>query len=283
MIQPGYYNKLAASFQLFIGHELEYYWQAYQNYSGTLYSTEDPNYSTYDVWASPFRQWVSDQSVQNAQIPSGVYQDGNFVARGTSGLAIDFNMGRVLVSGGLNSPTAAYSLREFNLYYTTLSEPELLIENSYQIQPQISQVTGGLFWNQQPVPAIFIKNNFTENVPWAFGGTDQSETSMSCIVLADSQYKLDACCGALADTARKYFPLFPVESLPYGVLGDYKNPTSGYNYNTLCSEYTGFLVYNSRVRVSKFTEQTNKQINKTIFAALIDFDLEFQRDPRRFG
>lgn len=282
MIQPGYYNKLAASFNLFVAHELEYYWTAYTNYSGQLYSTEDPNYSQYDILGSPFRQWVSDQSVIGAQIPSGIYQGTNFISRGTSGLSIDYNKGRVL-STGIMAGTAAYSLRDFNLYYTTLSEPDLLIENAFEVQPQINQATGALFWNQEPIPAIFIKNQYTENIPWAFGGTDLTDTTMTCIILSDSQYKLDACCGALADTVKKYFPLFPIESLPYNVLGDYKNPASGYNYNTLCNNYTGYLVYNNRVRVSKFTEENNKKINKIIYAALVDFELQFQRDPRRFG
>jgi hypothetical protein len=282
MIQPGYYNLLAASFGLFTAHELEYYWGSYTNYSGILYPTTAPQYSQYDIWASPFRQFVSDMSVTGATQISGVYQGSDFVARGTSGLAIDFNMARVLVSGsGLSNPTAAYAFRDFSIYYTTQSEPELLIENVYEVQPSITQITGALFWNQQTVPAIFIKNNFTENTPWAFGGTDLTKTTMTCIVLSDSQYKLDACCGALADTARKYFPLFPVESLPFGVLGDYKDPVSGYNYINLCNNYTGFLVFIDKVRVSKFSENNNKRIGKTIFAALVDFELQFARDPRR--
>lgn len=279
MIIPGYFNLLSASTRLFVENYLLYFQSAYDNYSGQLYSTTDPNYSNYQIWGSPFRQWVVDSSVTGAYIPSGVYQNGAFVPRGTSGLAIDYERGRVLCTGGLNNPTAAYAVKEFNCYFTHIDEADLLIDNAFLIKPKLQQNTGALFWNQEPVPAIYFKLQHSENVPWAFGGTDQSETIISAIVIADSPYKLDACCTALTDTARKYFPLLKLEELPFNILGDVKSGV--YNYVDLCQGKTD-LVMIERVKTSKFSESTNKQISQKCWVALVDFKLIDQREPRRY-
>lgn len=277
---PGYYNLLSASCRLFVEHELLYYNQAYTNYSGQLYSTTDPNFSQYNIWGSAFRQWGVDASVTGMNQPSGVYQNNVFVSRGASGLAIDYERGRVL-GNNLNNPTASFAVKNFNCYFTNLDEAEILIENSFQIQPQINQVTGALFWNQQPVPCIYFKLQGGTNVPFALGGLDQSQNTINLIVIADNPYSLDACCSALNDTARKYFPLIPADQLPFNVFGDVKSGI--YNYNILAAGQnpTNFVLVD-KVKTSKFTESVNKQINKQVWVALVDMYLVSVRNPRRY-
>ncbi len=299
-MNPGYFNQLQASFNLFLNHELAYYGDAYTNTSGLLYPTSDPNFSQFSIYGAPFRQFVSDSSVVNAVIPSGVYNGDDFVSslwdsaninwndftqiwNAISGnVAVDYERGRIISPVLLNNPTLAYALKTFNIYSTTLDEADLLIDRAFQIQPQIYQATGALNYNQEPIPAIYIKLNYGENVPFAFGGLDQSNTTINCIVLADSPYKLDACCTLLNDTARKYFPLFPIADLPFNVFGNMKNGLP-YNYNELVKgQNPSNFIEVKRVRTSKFTENVNKQINRSVWCALVDFELAGQRNPRQY-
>ena len=53
---------------------------------------------------SEYKQWVYDSDADQAEIPTGVYIDTgdgnyNFCPRGESGLSLDFENGRVLLSG----------------------------------------------------------------------------------------------------------------------------------------------------------------------------------------
>ena len=109
---PQFQHEATTSFSLWLDNYLVKCAEAYSNKSGNFYYTPDdrlPMYPDDSVnglvsYNSEYKQWVCDSDATNAYIPSGVYIDTgdgsyNFCERGQSGLRIDFENGRVLLSG----------------------------------------------------------------------------------------------------------------------------------------------------------------------------------------
>ena len=282
-MKATYVNNLMSSFYLWLDHEVLEKGEAFINYSGKLYNSPDPNFPNMQVYGAPFRQWVYDSSVPNANIPSGVFINGNYTTRGTNGLNIDFNKGRAIISGNAaNNVTASYSFKEYNIYYTDEREEKLLFEKSYNITPKVSQITGALSYLDAPYPCIFIKHTVGENIPFAFGGEDSTKTTIRCIALGSNSFSLDGLISILSDSARKVFPVFGPQDFPFNYFGDFKNGNS-FNYKSICAtQPQSSLVYIDRVTVSKLDEIDNAKINKKCVAALIDFELSDIRTPRSY-
>ena len=280
-MKATYVNNLMSSFYLWLDHEVLDRGEAFINYSGRLYNAPDPNFPNKQVYGAPFRQWVYDSSIPNVNIPSGVFINGSYVARGTSGLNLDFNKGRAIISGSASSNvTASYSFKEYNIYYTDEREEKLLFEKAYNATPKVSQVTGALGYLDIPYPCIFIKHRIGENIPFAFGGQDSTETTIRCIALGLSSFSLDGLISILSDSARKVFPVLNPQDFPFNYFGDFKSG-SYFNYKTLCvSQPQSNLVHIDRVTVSKLDEIDNAKINKKCVAAIIDFELSDIRSPR---
>jgi len=282
-MKSSYITNLMSSFYLWLDHEILNRGEAFINYSGKLYSSPDPNFSNKSVYGAPFRQWVYDSSIPNVNIPSGIFINGNYLARGVSGLNIDFNKGRAILNNGINSNniTVNYSFKEYNIYYTDEREEKLLFEKAYNATPKVTQVTGALGYLDSPYPCIFIKHRMGENVPFAFGGEDSTQTMVRCIVLASNSFSLDGLISILSDSARKVFPLLNPDDFPFNYFGDFKSGNN-FNYINLCKEQSpSSFVYIDKVTVSKLDEIENSKINKKCVAALIDFDLSSVRTPRK--
>jgi hypothetical protein len=280
-MKATYINNLMSSFYLWLDHEVLERGEAFINYSGKLYTSPDPNFPNMQVYGAPFRQWVYDSSVPNANIPSGIFVNGSYVARGVSGLNIDFNKGRAIISGSTsNNVTANYSFKEYNIYYTDEREEKLLFEKAYNITPKVTQVTGALGYLDAPYPCIFIKHRMGENIPYAFGGEDSTQTMIRCIALASNSFSLDGLISILSDSARKVFPIINPNEFPFNYFGDFKTGNN-FNYIDLCKNQSySSIVYIDRVTVSKLDEIDNAKINKKCVAALIDFELSDIRNPR---
>jgi hypothetical protein len=281
-MKPSYLTKLMSSFYLWIDHEILKEGEAFVNYSGSLYPTEDSNFPTSTVYGGPYKQWVYDSSISGVNIPSGVYSNNDFIPRATSGLAIDYSNGRAIFNNNTlvdNNLTASYSLKEFNIYYTDEREETLLFENAYRVTPKVTRVTGSLDYSDNPYPCVFIKHRTSENLPFSFGGLDTTETQIRCVVLSDSSFKLDSLISILNDTSRKVFPLFALADLPFDYLGDFKTGTS-FNYTDWCDVYGQNLVTVKRVYITKLDEVDNMKINNKCVAALVDFDISAVRSPR---
>ena len=280
-MKTTYLHNLTSSFYLWLDHEILSKGEAYINYSGKLYPSTDPNFPSSSIYSSPFRQWVYDSSINNVNIPSGVYINNNYIPRGVSGLNIDFTKGRVLFNNTtvtVNNISANYSFKEYNLYYSDEREEKLLFENAYNITPNTTQITGGLGYLDNPYPCIFIKHRNAENIPFAFGGEDKTQSMIRCIVLASNSFSLDGLISILNDSARKVFPLLSSNDFPFNYIGDFKSGIS-FNYKNMCQNQTNF-VYIDRVTISKLDEIENAKINKKCVAALVDFEIYDVRRPR---
>ena len=123
-------NKVMSSTLLFVDHYVCKAGEAFTNHESLIYPTDNliNGYYTYSL---PFHQIVSDSSISNATIMTGVYVDGAFKSIGEGDLSsIDHYNGRVYFDAnkGSSSVSGNYSVKEFNTYITTDSEEKILFE-----------------------------------------------------------------------------------------------------------------------------------------------------------
>ena len=294
-----YENKVMSSLLLFVDHEVVQKGDAYSNHGSAFYKI-DSLFSNYYVYASPYKQLVSDIGITGSATPdvlTGVY----FSAPGTtdytegpmhvqSGIppwgfdSVNHMQGQLYFTGvtdpvGGSGISGSYAVKEFNVFLTSMPEEQLLFETKLTLNPRTSDIDPnvGIEASTQTYPAIFIKDNGGGNEEFAFGGMENTIVNARAIVLADSMFSLDAVCGILKDTVRKNMPIVEQSDLNLNALGAF----TGVNYDYTGSA-TGAYCYIDRVTVSK--NITNRgdfeNLNPNVFSAFVDFELHNHRMPR---
>lgn len=277
-MRANFYNQANASFLLWLDHEILSEGVAYQNTSGALFASSDNQFFQHKVFASPYSQWVADASISGANVPTGVFVNNVMNGRGTNGLKINFNEGKVLFENSFagTNVTASYAIKDFNVYLTSEDDTSLLFKNKFSPKPKTPQEFAALPPDTKVFPCIFVKFDQGENSPFAFGGMDSTNCNVRVFVLSDDVFKLDAVLGILQDSARKCFPIISNSNLPFNIYGDLKSG-SYYNYEQL----TGFMSMNiDSVKTQKLPENANSTINPRCFAGYADFKLVSYRYPR---
>lgn len=283
---PQFANQVMSSFLLFLDNKIGIKGQAYENVGTNFYLTTSPlsNYATY---SAPYKQIVADRSV-GGQLLTGVYLNGTQITTGQSGLfAINYDEGQLYFS---SSPPAGtiisgnYSIKDFNILITDRSEEELLFETRYSPRPKTSQTMSGLGDNQITYPCIFLNNINNKNEPYELGGNELTTIKVQAIVLADSQYKLDAVRSILADTIRIEVPLFNANEWPFDNYGGYKSGII-YNYTGLAATKNPttdsiFITDNTVGRLNGMLLSEFRKINPEIYPGICEFDLVKMRRPR---
>ena len=280
-----------SSLLLFVDHEITQKGEAYTNHQSNFFKI-DSLFSDYYVYASPFKQLVSDVSVTGSSDPNlltGIYVNGDGpIGPGTSGLhSINHMQGQLYFTGGnaATDPMAGktvsgrYAVKDFNVFLTSLPEEQLLFETKLVLNPKTSDIklTTGVDPATQTYPAIFIKDNGGTNEEFALGGVDNTIINARAIVLADSLFNLDAACGILKDSVRKKMSIINQTDLNLNALGGYTGVT--YNYTGVA---TGDYCYIDDVRVSKNVANRGdfQNLNPNVFSAFVDFELHNYRMPR---
>ena len=281
-------NKVMSSLLLFVDHEVTQQGDAYTNHQSNLFKI-DSLFSDYYVYASPFKQLVSDSGVTGSSTPNlltGVYVDGDGpIGPGTSGLhSINHMQGQAYFTGATDpmsgkTVSGRYAVKDFNVFLTSMPEEQLLFETKLVLNPKTSdiKVSTGVDSSAQTYPAIFIKDNGGRNEEYAMGGIEDTIINARAIVLADSLFNLDAACGILKDTVRKKMSLIEQTDLNLNALGGYTGVT--YNYTGVA---TGDYCYIDDVTVSKNVANRGdfQNLNPNVFSAFVDFELHSHRMPR---
>lgn len=278
---PQLINKIIPSFIYFLDHSTLQNGRAYKNIiSGSLAAANDPSLPDKAIYGSPYRQFVSDYSVIGANIPSGVVVNSMFVEKGVSGLKMDYEMGRAIFDSPLSSNTnvtCSYAFKDYNIYYNENQDEQIIFDAKYDVRP--SYVGGNnpiLKYNQIVYPAIFIKTQYSEHVPFAFGGARELQADIRAIYLSDSQYLLDAGVSIASELTHKYFPILHPSDMPFNLYGDYKR--ENFNYLNLCSVYsqTGSLMaIVDSVKISKFSPQVNRLVGDGCYGGFADFTIKY--------
>lgn len=277
-------NKVISSFLLWLDNTILTKGQAYTNWSSKFYKVSSPltNYYTY---ALPFKQINADQSIAGANIMSGIYINGNFITAGQSGLlGINYNQGHVYFSQNVDNEILSgdYSVKDYSMALTSEPEEKLLFETKYFVKPKTSYQITGLAPSSITYPIMFVKNEGSENIPFAFGGTDTTEFYVRAVIISDSQFSLDAASSILRDKVRTFIPIIEPNEMPFNNYGDVNN--NYYNYQELTQNKTNSIfiskVSNSRVSYRSVIMNELKDLNPGIFPSIIDFDLQIVRNPR---
>ena len=281
-------NKVMSSLLLFVDHEVTQQGDAYTSHQSNFFKI-DSLFSDYYVYATPFKQLVSDGGITGASTPNlltGVYVDGDGpIGPGTSGLhSINHMQGQAYFTGATDpmsgkTVSGRYAVKDFNVFLTSLPEEQLLFETKLVLNPKTSdiKVTTGVDSSSQTYPAIFIKDNGGRNEEFAMGGIEDTLINARAIILADSLFNLDAACGILKDTVRKKMSIIDQTDLNLNALGGYTGVT--YNYTGVA---TGDYCYIDDVTVSKNIANRGdfQNLNPNVFSAFVDFELHSHRMPR---
>lgn len=211
-------HTIISSFKEFLSYKLQGELEAYTNKTVPLYKyTPNRRFIGKDTYGAPYAQWIYDSSVTGSQIPTGV----SGLNRGQSGLSIDFKNGRVLVNSGVPiTGTVDVSIPDFNIYITTTSIQQILLENKYEYAPDLAAANQPIKPDSIIAPCIFISYDNTTNNPWALGGLDETKFLVQVAVFADNPYKLLGVQKVIRDITQKLFPIVPFT--PLNELNDLK-------------------------------------------------------------
>lgn len=162
-------HKIFSSFVEWFEHVMLTELEAFKNISTNLYEFNDTKLN-FKTFQSPYTQWVYDQSVSGANIPT------------SSGLGvdiIDYKNGRIIddvgVSGQIN-----IAIKDFNIYTTTKTDAEIahmIVYNQVNSNPNPANILPNKpkdpynFYS----PCIFLKPEQINSSEFAFGGMVERE------------------------------------------------------------------------------------------------------------
>jgi hypothetical protein len=272
-------HKLTTSFFLWFDNFLLKHGEAYTNTTGQFFYYDDSRLdSDYKAYGSPYKQWVTDSSITGATVPSGVFIDGSFSGR-SDGVVLDFDNGRALINNSVtgSSITGEFAVKDFSVYLTNDTEDDLIVENKYSIN---SRLPSGPLTYIDPyddvVPAIFLSTAQSENEPFAFGGMQETKVQAKAVIIAEDTYQLDGVLSIFMDSIDETITPIPMSDYPITELGDLKGNT--YSYTGTTNNHTGQInFYVDKVRTSKLSDRTRRELANELYIGFIDFDLQQHR------
>lgn len=279
-MKPQYQHQVMSSFALWMDNKILSKGEAFTN-QGFLFHPAPDRFGGLFTYAAPFKQLVSDQSVSGANVPTGVYLNGNFVGVGDSGLvAINYAEGQVYFDENKDAEVISgdFAVKDLDVVLTEFNEEEFLFETKLHVKPRVTETQTGLALDTLTYPVAMIKPDGGDTEPFCFGGTDMTKKNIRVMVLSDSQWLQDGVTSILQDEFQNRFPIIFEESQPLNALGGFKDDIP-YNYTGLsatCDPSQSIFIKNAFV--SKINNSSvNKaftQINKDVYVTFIDFELE---------
>lgn len=265
-------NKVMSSLLLAVDNHMVRKGEAFTNYSSLLYPVQSL-YNNYYTYAAPFKQLVADDTIPNATCMKTVYVNGVEINVGSSDLhGINHFQGQVYFTSDQGNAVISgnYSVKDFNVYLSNDPEQKLLFETKHHLNPKFPQQLSGLAPDAQPFPAIFIKNMGGTNAPAALGGLKDRMIRARLVILADSNYKLDAACSLLKEM--HYYGVKVQANLPFDALGSYTGLS--YSYGNLTADPSEGHPLITDVRVSKMSMIGDfERLNPDVFSAFVDLDI----------
>ena len=206
---------------------------------------------------------------------------------GATGLySIDYSNGRSYWSGTQgNDVTGSFAIKDFNTFLTNSTEDEILFQTQYTNRNKVSTVVPtGLEPGTKTYPVVYLKNDGSHNDPFAFGGQDNTIFRARAIVIADSQFEIDAIGSLFRDQVHSNIGLFTAAEMPFNQYGYYRNDTQ-FNYTGVVNgKGDAELMFLEEVNISRFDrvlENEVRKFNPNVYSTLIDFEINKVRFPRQ--
>ena len=301
-MKPQFQHEATTSFALWLDSHLTNKAEAYSNKQGNLYYLPDERMPMYPEdpagmisYNSEYKQWVYDSDAKDAIIPEGVFIDTgdgvyNFCERGQSGLALDFENGRVLLSGAY-FPTnyeslniqAEFAVKDINIYLSDDTEENLVIQSSLNVNSRTTPDYGagvGLTPYQRVAPAAFVSMESSKNVPFAFGGEDLTKLFYRVVLFAEDLYQLDGFISTCTDTYNLAIKGVKYEEHPLNEYSDLKTGHYSYRETVMNSQKKEPLMFIEDVKASKISDRLRKTTNPDLYLGFVDFEVSQARYPR---
>lgn len=273
--------KLITSFYLWLDYVILSKGRGFVNISSDFYRTAETQLPFYS-YSSPYKSFVYDSSISGANIMTGISGSNGFIPRGTSGIKIDYYNGRILTNQGLVSNfSGSYSLREFNIYLQNDDEASIIFQNRYKYNPEFGNSYSGSVPKEVYLPGIFLNLPDSKNVPFAFGGEDDTKSTIRLTIINDKYNKNIDLISLLKDQCQSYFPILSISDTPLDKYGDLK--TGYYNYEHLrnsAQENGNQLVRIEYVAASTLNDKTVRARGEVV--NFVEFDLSVLRYPRQY-
>lgn len=281
-------NTVMSSFLLWFEHRFLEKGEGFTNLTGRFYPTNNLYNGLY-TYSSPYKQFVYDSSVSGATVMSGVYLGNTFITVGQSGLSgINFEEGQLYFSSRPPANTiisGSFAIKDFNVEFTSVPDEKLLFETKYYHKNEIASTPSGLSTNEITFPVIYLKLNGGKNMPFAFGGLDETNLGIRSLIVADSQYTQDAANSICEDMTKLEVPLLTLADMPFDSLNCLK--VGGFNYTGVAATKTVGLetIFLSDSHVAQLDTNIRimteyKSVNRDLFVSFCDFDLKKVRNPR---
>ncbi len=279
-------NKVLSSFMLWLDHRIVSKGRAFTNYSGTFYP-QDSQYSNVYSYGAPFSQFVYDSSISGANIGTGVYIGNTFVTTGQSGfLGYHYDKGIANFNTSVNNSTISgyFAIKDFSVLLNADEEETILFKTKYSLRPKYPQTITGLCKDCETYPLIYVLGNMAgQNDPFAFGGTDQANYEIRCVILADSLFNLNAVQGILRNSTRLPVALLEPSEMPFNVLGGLKSGLFNYTGIANIKINNQQFAFIDKVVVPAIGQRLNtdvKLLNPDVFFNFVDFELSVVGDFR---
>lgn len=282
-----YHHKLTNSFMMWFDNYLLTKGEAFSNKSGVKldYYPDDRTDSDYKAYGSPYKQWVTDSSITGATIPDGITV-GNTptgaydpLISGRENMSIDFDNGRALIKTTNENydVTCDFAVKDFNLYFANETEEDLIVENKYTINSRFyPSFDGPIEPYDQVIPAVFFNTSTFQNKGFAFGGMEETTTTITATVMSEDNYMLDGVLSIFTDSRNELIPVIPMSEHPFNEFNDLKSGI--YNYKDISSKYSKCNgLYINDVNTSKLTDRARKSLSNDIFVGFIDFEIQHHR------
>lgn len=286
-MKEQYDNRLMSSFYLWLDNYILTRGEAFTNVDSNFYHAGD-NFNGYYTFSSPFSQFVYDASISGAQIPTGIYLDGNFIGKGEGSFVdYDYSKGYAYFSAditGVNRVSGRFSVKDFNVALTSDPEATILFETKYTLNGKTPQTPTGQADNEISYPAILIRPDGSENRPLAFGGQDLTVNRASVYVMTDSQYKLDAVMSILRDSKNSLVPILDSNDNPFNVFGGFKSEIFNYTGLAAGKFSSGTYATIDKANILKFERNllsTVKTLNPGVYFGICDISIAKPRYPRQ--
>jgi len=258
---------------------------AYETFTTNFYYYADERITDKTVFGSPYKQFVPDKSVTGAVVIEAVSGDGSEYTRGTSGLKIDYENGRIILDSGVStgiSFSGRYSVKNFNTYVSDQNEESLIVEGQYELNSRYTRTLTYVPPYDHNVPAAFLSIEKAKNEPFALGGEDNSIMQAKAVVFAENTYELDGILSVFTDANNEIFANIPFTGAPLDEYGDIKldHYPSGYYYTGVANNYQNDIFIIRETNTSKLADKIVRQTQPNLFIGFIDFEIHKYRFPR---
>lgn len=285
-MKPVFQHQLLSSFYLWFDSYLLRKGEAYETFTTNFYYYSDDRLPNKKVFGSPYKQFVFDESVPGSVVLEAVSGSaGTEITRGTSGMIIDYENGRLIFDSGVatgENLSGRYSVKNFNTYISNQNEEQLIMEGKYEANSRYTRSLTYVKPYAQVTPAAFLTIESVNNQPFAFGGEDNTISNAKAVVFAENIYELDGILSVFADSNKECFANIPFTGAPLDEYGDVKSNhyPNGYNYTGVANDFSNDIFLIENTTVSKFSDRAKKAMDPNIFVGFIDFEIHKYRYPR---